>query len=209
MPLISTHAFLTWQDAEGRRPLAHYLRHPLALEAGLSEAHVIALRWYTTDAFASMVQPLQGGADPGPHPLAATVAFVNEALHKLRFASLATAVPGALPARRLWRAVHDVSARTRLSELLRTGATLVAPLSCTPQLELVAPRTAPGRTVLLLAVKADDGLPPCGTSLSWLSTRPHEHEFVCPPCAVLAPTGRMQTLQLANEATCIVVEVQP
>ena len=48
-----------------------------------------------------------------------------------------------------------------------------------------------------------------GASLRWLSTMPHEREYLYPPCTYLKPTGRSARLELddGGACTCTVVEV--
>ena len=73
--------------------LADFLAHPRSSEAKLSEAHVIAERVYTTAAFRSLNNPLRDlvGSDPprlrNPHPFPCTIAFLYEALKKMRAAT--------------------------------------------------------------------------------------------------------------------------
>ena len=64
-------------------------------------AHVVALRYYTSPAFASLNDPLRSGRTP--HPFPATVAFVDEGIRKLRRPEAQQ------PGQRLWRGL-----RTRL-----------------------------------------------------------------------------------------------
>ena len=46
-------------------------------------------------------------------------------------------------------------------------------------------------------------------SLLWLSSAPHEREFLFPPCTYLKPSGRKQKVDVAEGVTCMVVEVVP
>ena len=76
---------------EGMR-LADFVDHPDARVAALSDAHVLALRLYTTLVYKSINTPLRklahtpaaGSASARPHPLPVTVAFLSEAIKKLR-----------------------------------------------------------------------------------------------------------------------------
>ena len=63
--------------------LADFLDHPSAKLAKLKEAHVGALRFYTTAAFRTINNGLRDQQRYGagrPHPLPVTVAFIREAL---------------------------------------------------------------------------------------------------------------------------------
>ena len=72
--------------------LADFVDHPDARVAALSDAHVLALRLYTTLVYKSINTPLRklahtpaaGSASARPHPLPVTVAFLSEAIKKLR-----------------------------------------------------------------------------------------------------------------------------
>ena len=54
------------------------------MRAQLSEAHVVALRWYTTESYRAINGPLRDAEHAGPHPFAATLAFIAQAIGKLR-----------------------------------------------------------------------------------------------------------------------------
>ena len=48
-----------------------------------------------------------------------------------------------------------------------------------------------------------------GADLAWLSTAPHEQEYLYPPCTFLQPTGRTQRVKLSNEVHIHVLEMTP
>ena len=67
--------------------LADFVAAPNSREAELEEAHVLALRLYTTRAFLLINNPLRdlGRHERGEaHPLPVTVAFLAEAIRRLR-----------------------------------------------------------------------------------------------------------------------------
>ena len=81
------------RDDDPRRTgmtLDSFVRDTRSQEARLSEAHVVAERLYTTAAFRSLNNPLRDivGSDPPrlrvPHPMPCTIAFIYEALKKMR-----------------------------------------------------------------------------------------------------------------------------
>jgi hypothetical protein len=114
---------------------------------------VVALRWYTTEAFENINAPLRDGACAGPHPYAATVAFLRDGLLQLRSLA-APSGAGAQPSERpvrLWRGLRNVHAP---SELMRNGCTELAPLSCTTDLK-VAVRFASSHSSVLFLINSD------------------------------------------------------
>ena len=67
--------------------LQDFVEHPYAEAAGLSAAHVVALRIYTTHIFKYLNGPLRSnafGRGKKPHPLPITMTFLDEALRKMR-----------------------------------------------------------------------------------------------------------------------------
>ena len=64
--------------------LADFVAHPDARTARLEEAHVAALRIYTTAAYRVLNDPLRDLERVGPHPFPVTIAFLREAIGKLR-----------------------------------------------------------------------------------------------------------------------------
>ena len=63
---------------------ADFVAHPNSVTSKLSEAHVLALRLYTTACYKSINEPLRDTARRGAHPLAATVFILNTAIKQLR-----------------------------------------------------------------------------------------------------------------------------
>ena len=64
--------------------LADFVAHPDACMAQLGHAHVAALRIYTTAAYKVLNAPLRDIDRTHPHPFPVTVAFLREAIGKLR-----------------------------------------------------------------------------------------------------------------------------
>ena len=94
-------------EIPGWKPMSYYYSHPNAKIAELDEGHVLALRMYTTPAFASLNKPLRaslsassaaaaasssGDASGGgaasdaipPHPFPCTMVFISDGIKKLR-----------------------------------------------------------------------------------------------------------------------------
>ena len=109
---------------EGRcgETLADFMQHPSTIKAELREAHVVALRVYTTAAFRSLNGPLRDSTRTTPHPFAATLFFLTDAIRKLRAVEVASANLD------LWRGMRDISVGEQFVEM---GGTEVAPMSTT------------------------------------------------------------------------------
>jgi hypothetical protein len=131
----------TFVEGRAYQRLADFVAHPNAVAAGLEEAHVVALRWYTTPAFKSLNQPLRDANREGEHPFAVTIAFINDGIKRLR------AVKPAQTSTRLWCGVQNVSAP---DELRSAGGTDVAPLSSTPHLKAAVSLSASRNAFLFL-----------------------------------------------------------
>ena len=129
--------------------LADFLSHPHSREAQLEEAHVLALRLYTTWAFLLLNGPLRDvdrHARGEPHPLPVTVAFLAEGIRRLR----------AVGARRSDASktlffYRGLANRTVPPAFAREGGTELAPMSTTTDLS-VAVRYSTSRSSVLLRV---------------------------------------------------------
>ena len=189
--------------------LDYFINHPKTRAAGLEEVHVVALRLYTSQAYSSLNEPLR--RPNGPHPFAATIAFVSEGIKRLRTINAPERVWNASShsidveergSVRLWRGLCNVR-----GEITRMGGTELAPLSCTPDLATAA-QFAMSREALLFLVTAKNFMQR-GAALDFLSCLPHEREVCYPPCTYLKPTGRRQQVELPGELRCVVIEVTP
>lgn len=119
---------------EGREPglpFSHFVDRPEAREADLSPAHVLALRLYSTAAYRSINNPLRDEARAGPHPLAVTVAFINEGLKRLR--AVSARADDAYRSIDLWRGMRDLHVT---GEFMARGGTEQAPMSTTRCLDV-------------------------------------------------------------------------
>ena len=186
---------------EGLR-LADFLNHPHARTAQLTQAHVLALRLYTTATFKSINGPLRAHDRVGPHPLAVTVHHLNEAVKQLRTVSADR--PDAHEEFDLWRGVHNVRVT---DEFAATGGSERAPMSCSPD-AAVAVGYASGASSLLLKIVTSSFIDR-GADLSFVSAFPTEREYLYPPLSYLQPTGRCEELALASGAIYTVVECRP
>jgi hypothetical protein len=181
--------------------LADFCAHPNAVWAGLDEAHVVALRLYTTKVFAHINAPLR--RPQGAHPLAWTTWFLSEGIRRLRAVHARAGYTG--QPEDLWRGMRNL----RLTDgfmAQRTGGTELAPMSTSTSLAVAAAYGASTGT-LLFKIKVANAMVR-GASLGWLSAFPTEAEVLFPPLTYLQPTGLRQTVYM-GKATFEIVEVQP
>ena len=64
--------------------LADFAAHPHSRAAELSEAHVLALRLYSTAAYSSLNSPLRQLGRAEPHPFPVTIKFITDGIKQLR-----------------------------------------------------------------------------------------------------------------------------
>ena len=193
------------RTAQGRgMRLADFLADPNARNAGLEEAHVVALRLYTTAAFRTINSELRNQVRFGrgeAHPLPLTVAWIRDALSKLRQIEAKSA--RATQVVYLYRGMAGVRIQP---EFLAKGGTELAPMSTTSSLK-VAMEYSAGEKALLLRIKTKNFMTR-GPSISFLSAFPLEQEFLYPPLTYLHPTGDEQRLRV-DDATFTVIDVEP
>ena len=95
--------------------LKDFVNHPYSRQAGLTEAHMIALRLYTTSAFMSLNTPLRDIESKEPHPFPVTIRFIAEAIKQLR--SVVVAQDGTSSTSELWRFCSQCAASRSLSTM--------------------------------------------------------------------------------------------
>ena len=192
--------------------LADFVAHPSARLANLTEAHVVALRLYTTQALSSSLfvalsahSQLSSSLQPQafksinnplrdrerfergePHPLPVTVALLRDALGKLRAVEAdRDAGESALRRVELYRGMKDVTA-SNLSVAMKYSASVKA--------------------VLLQIIT--ESFYERGPNISFLSAFPGEAEFLFPPLTYLQPTGDVETV-VVEGLSYEVVDVRP
>jgi hypothetical protein len=194
-------------DGGGMR-LSDFASLPDARSVGLSEAHVLALRLYTTAAYQSINAPLRDAARTAEHPFPATVFLLEQALKKLRAARLHRAEHAADGEATQPLVLYRGMRYMDVPESFRAkGGTEAAPMSTTSSLN-VAVRYALSRHSLLLRITAPSFMH-AGASLGFLSAFPAEEEYLYPPGTYLRPTGVEQTFELEDDGIARVVEVEP
>jgi len=181
--------------------LDDFVNHPHSMQAGLTEAHVLALRLYTTAAFMSLNTPLRNIESREPHPLPVTIMFITDAIKKLR--SVGAAQDRTSSTSELWRGMRDLTVD---SSFMEDGGTEIAPMSTTTSLEVAIKYSSSSSSVLLKLTTSS--FMQRGADLSFLSAFPAEAEVLYPPLTFLQPVRRFE-ITLGNGAQYSVIEVVP
>ena len=174
--------------------LADFVAAPNSREAELEEAHVVALRLYTTRAFLLINIPLRdlGRHERGEaHPLPVTVAFLAEAIRRLRAVGAKQA--NARSPVVLYRGLAN---RTAPPAFFKEGGTEYAPMSTTNDLS-VAVRYSASRSSVLLRMVTKSFIER-GADISYLSAFPAEAEVLFPVRFDSHPCRASTCLQLSH-----------
>ena len=178
-----------------------FVQHPSSVESGLSAAHVLALRLYTSAAYKSINQPLRDHERCGPHPFPVTVNLITEGLKRLR--TIGAQDQDAHSLRNLWRGMRNLQMTDAFTE---QGGTEIAPMSATSDL-CIALRYALSSHSLLFKIVTNSFMER-GVDLSYLSCFPEEAEHLFAPLTYLRPTGCTQSIE-HDGVMLYVVEVVP
>ena len=201
----STRSFPNGMRDQGRQGemLSDFVNHPYSVQSGLSDAHVLALRLYTTAAYKSINDSLRDLGRPTPHRFPVTVNFIAEGLKRLRYVGAND--DAGHQKLILWRGMRNL----RVSDVFTTaGGTELAPMSATADLR-IALRYAMSPHLLVFKIVTNSFMER-GVDLSFLSCFPEESEHLFAPLTYLRPTGNAQTLECESvSVTLTVVEVQP
>lgn len=170
-------------------------------DAGLERHHVLALRLYTTSTYRSINNPMRQSPPVLPHPFAATLYYISDALSKLR------EVQGKDAAMRnetlvFWRGMKDLQIT---DEFLRTGGSEMACMSTTSSRE-VAEDFARSKSPLLFKFVSNSFMSH-GADISFLSVYPSEKEVLYPPLTYLRPIRMYK--EAIGTTVYQVVEVEP
>ena len=198
------------ESGEGMR-LQDFVEHPSSKAAHLEEAHVVALRLYTTVAYRSLNEPLRDKERferSEPHRLPVTVAFVDQAIRQLR----ANEAPGhrghehesLSESRFLYRGLRNVAVPEQFME---QGGSELGLMSTTSSLR-VAMLYCASRACVLLRLCTQSFMER-GADIAYLSTFPAEDEVLYPPLTYLQPTGEVEKVQPDNNSTLTIVDVTP
>ena len=169
--------------------------------AGLELHHVLALRLYTTSTYKSINNPMRQTPPVLPHPFAATMYYISDALSKLR------EVQGKDPKMRntqlvFWRGMQNLQ---MTEEFARTGGTEMACMSTTSSMD-VAAEFAESESPLLFKFVSNSFMSH-GADISFLSVYPGEKEVLYPPLTYLRPI-RMSKKRIGGRVYDV-VEVEP
>ena len=180
--------------------LQDFVNHPNAQHAGLTVAHVLAVRLYSTAAFRSLNDPLRQRSQP--HPVSSTIAILADALRRLR--SVEALADSAQQPVDLWRGMAQMGAVADSFE--REGGTELAPMSTTSELSVAFSYAASAQALLFKI--ASSSFMDRGADISWLSAFPGEREYLFPPLTYLRPTGRHEELRLRHPTQGYVIGVR-
>ena len=163
---------------------------------------------YTTHSFAVykvLNKPLRDFENEEPHPFPVTIAFLREAISKLRAVGAREDTQDGKTETRLdlWRGMRDTEVT---DSFLQHGGTEVAPMSTTTKLA-VAVQYSTAKTSLLFKLRTDSFMQR-GASIQFLSAFPAEEEVLYPPLTFLKPSGKMTTIPYQGRMFTV-VEVSP
>eukprot|EP00966_Prymnesium_polylepis_P325100 7381088-Prymnesium_polylepis.1 len=177
-----------------------FVAAPEAQIAQLSAPHTLALRLYTTAVFKSINEPLRDENRKEPHPLPCTVAFLNEAIKRLR--AVQADSPKGYESVSLWRGMKGL----RPTDTFFTeGGSELSPMSTTSDLK-TAIKYSLSTTPLLFKITTTTFMER-GASLEWCSAFQEEAEVVFPPLTYLKVL-RSEEVQMKDVAFKI-VEIAP
>jgi len=175
---------------------ADFMKLKEVLEAGLSEAELCALRFYTSHSFGAINTALRKRHQP--HPLPATVMCVNDGLKSLRGNDAesddATAVI------EFFRGFTDMQVT---QDFKSKGGTEQAPMSTTTDCRVAcgyAVRKRQTNGALLMKIVTSNNLQR-GADLTFLSMFPDEAETLFPPLTFVQPTGKVEEMDFKNGNT--------
>jgi hypothetical protein len=181
--------------------LEDFVNHTHSQQAGLSVAHVLALRLYTTAAFVSLNTPLRDVKSTSPHPFPVTIRFITEAIKQLRSVGASQDSKGDME---LWRGLRDLTVD---SSFMEKGGTEIAPMSTTTSLVTAIKYSYWSDSSVLLKLTTSSFMQR-GADLSFLSAFPGEAEVLYPPLTFLQPVRHFE-MTLDNSAQYTVIEVVP
>jgi hypothetical protein len=174
--------------------LVNFMQNPKAIAAGLSEAELVSMRLYTTNAFQFMNRPLRDDERYERNencPLPVVTYFAERGIKKMR--ALHVPVGGRLLAAAadsevvLWRGMRNLEAA---DDFMKQGGTELAFMSTTRELSVAVRYCLSNQSLLFKIVS--DGFMTMGADVQWLSAFPGEAEILYPPLTYLKPTGRSQ-----------------
>jgi hypothetical protein len=188
-------------DRHVGKTLASFMEDRNVEIAGLAEAHVLALRLYTSNSYGRINGPLRDGCSAeSPHPFPATTFFISDGLKKFRAVASELCEPGAQDADMVsWR---GMAAMRVPPEVMRDSGTELACCSTSmSKAEATKWARKKGVAPLLLKVKAR-GCACWGIDMAWLSMYPGEQELLFPPLTYL----KFKSMEKEGDVTVVTVE---
>jgi hypothetical protein len=189
-------------SGEGMR-LADFCALDDAVTANLDAAHVAALRIYSTAAYQVLNGPLREQGRTTAHPMPVTMAFLSEAIGRLR--AVGARVSQSNNVVDLWRGMRGMRVAT---DFARHGGTELAPMSTTTELKVALLYSQCLEGSLLFKLRTNSFMAR-GASITFLSAFPTEEEVLFPPLTYLQPTRKQEEIKLSPTRTVLVVEVVP
>jgi len=172
--------------------LDDFMKLKQAVETKLTRAHLLALRFYTSNSFTAINLALRDSDREIQHPLAAITMNVQGGIKRLR--GLDAEGESASAEISLWRGFTDM----QVSEGFKVkGGSEFAPMSTTTDPEVAvgyAIRKGETNGSLLMKLKTSNNMQR-GAELTWLSVFPGETETLFLPLTFLQPTGKEQTIE--------------
>jgi len=183
--------------------LEHFMQKPQAIEAKLTEAELVALRFYTSHSFESINKPMRDMDRVDPHPLPGIVTNVQEGLKKLR--TLGSNEASSKQTVVLWR---GMSAMKFSDEFSNEGGTELAPMSTTTDVSVAISYAIKKdtRSALLFRFVTRNNLER-GADVQWLSMFPGESETLFPPLTFIQKTRSEVRVVEHDGVTVSVVEL--
>lgn len=192
---------LTAEEIDGQsKTMEELMACSAVCDAGLELHHVLALRLYTTSSYRSINDPMRQSPPVLPHPFAATMYYISDALSKLR------ELQGKDAAMRnetlvFWRGMKDLQIA---DEFNNTGGSEMACMSTTSSRD-VAEEFALSKSPLLFKFVSNSFMSH-GADISFLSVYPGEKEVLYPPLTYLRPINVSEETVGTTVYTIVTVE---
>jgi serine/threonine protein kinase len=196
-----------WNGVRDRGRAGHRLddlmQKPQAIEAELTKAELVALRFYTSHSYESINVPMRDMLRVGPHPLPGFVTNIQEGLKKLRRLGADDALSKQTVV--LWR---GMSAMKFSEEFSTQGGTELAPMSTTTDVSVAISYAVKKdtRSALLFRFVTRNNLER-GADVQWLSMFPAESETLFPPLTFIQKTRSEAQVVEHDGVTVSVVEL--
>ena len=186
----------------GRR-LKDFMALKQAVEAQLTEAELVALRFYTSHSFNALNIAMRDSGRQGPHPLPGIMMNLQRGLKKLR--ALGSDDASSKQTVVLWRGMSYMQLTQQFNA---EGGTELAPMSTTTDVSVAIHYAVKKdtRSALLFRFVTRNNLER-GADVQWLSMFPGESETLFPPLTFLQRTRSEPQQVEHNGVTVTIVEL--